>query len=116
MDYTNSSLLIDTAVLAPGAIRWRSPSNIAIVKYWGKHGVQLPQNPSLSFTLSSAATDLILVPAALFGFHMELRHLCLGLWCAGSGARSIVFDEFVLKRLVTVSYEAGKALIVFDDL
>jgi diphosphomevalonate decarboxylase len=60
MDYTDSSLLIDTASLVPGAIRWRSPSNIAIVKYWGKHGQQLPQNPSLSFTLSSAATDTTL--------------------------------------------------------
>lgn len=36
---------------------WRSPSNIAIIKYWGKHGVQLPRNPSLSFTLSNAHTN-----------------------------------------------------------
>ena len=33
-------------------ISWQSPSNIALIKYWGKHGVQLPSNPSLSFTLS----------------------------------------------------------------
>ncbi|MCK4569216.1 MAG: hypothetical protein KAT76_02945 [Bacteroidales bacterium] len=33
-------------------IFWQSPSNIALVKYWGKHGIQLPGNPSLSFTLS----------------------------------------------------------------
>jgi len=38
-------------------VAWRSPSNIAIVKYWGKHGVQLPQNPSVSFTLDAAHTD-----------------------------------------------------------
>ncbi len=38
-------------------IHWTSPSNIAIVKYWGKHGVQLPMNPSLSFTLSDCKTD-----------------------------------------------------------
>lgn len=36
---------------------WQSPSNIAIVKYWGKHGQQLPRNPSLSFTLSAAYTE-----------------------------------------------------------
>jgi diphosphomevalonate decarboxylase len=35
-------------------ISWESPSNIAIVKYWGKHGRQLPNNPSLSFTLQNA--------------------------------------------------------------
>jgi len=40
-----------------GKVGWRCPSNIAIVKYWGKHGRQLPQNASLSFTLSNAHTD-----------------------------------------------------------
>jgi diphosphomevalonate decarboxylase len=35
---------------------WESPSNIALVKYWGKHGIQLPNNASISFTLSQAAT------------------------------------------------------------
>lgn len=39
-----------------GKVSWKSPSNIAIVKYWGKYGVQIPQNPSLSFTLSAAHT------------------------------------------------------------
>ncbi len=37
---------------------WRSPSNIALVKYWGKHDIQLPRNPSLSFTLSACHTDM----------------------------------------------------------
>lgn len=35
----------------------RSPSNIAIVKYWGKHGKQLPNNPSISFTLTNCYTE-----------------------------------------------------------
>lgn len=37
-----------------GKVEWQSPSNIAIVKYWGKHGNQMPANPSLSFTLSTS--------------------------------------------------------------
>ena len=41
-------------------ITWRSPSNLAIIKYWGKHGVQLPQNPSISLTLSNAYTEMSL--------------------------------------------------------
>ena len=36
--------------------QWQAPSNIALVKYWGKHGRQLPQNPSISFTLSQCVT------------------------------------------------------------
>lgn len=41
-----------------GIVAWRSPSNIALIKYWGKHSVQLPRNPSLSFSLSNAYTDM----------------------------------------------------------
>ncbi|NND93744.1 MAG: diphosphomevalonate decarboxylase [Flavobacteriales bacterium] len=40
---------------------WQSPSNIALVKYWGKHGIQLPANPSISFTLDKCLTDTKLV-------------------------------------------------------
>ncbi|RCW38310.1 diphosphomevalonate decarboxylase [Marinilabilia salmonicolor] len=35
---------------------WKTPSNIAIVKYWGKRDVQEPVNPSISFSLSEATT------------------------------------------------------------
>lgn len=37
--------------------RWSSPSNIAFVKYWGKRDIQIPQNSSLSMTLSNCFTD-----------------------------------------------------------
>jgi len=43
--------------ISSGSVAWRCPSNIAIVKYWGKHGRQLPRNASLSLTLSNAHTD-----------------------------------------------------------
>ena len=35
-------------------IEWTSPSNIALIKYWGKKEVQLPRNASLSLTLSKS--------------------------------------------------------------
>ena len=35
---------------------WEAPSNIALVKYWGKISSQIPKNPSLSFTLSKCVT------------------------------------------------------------
>lgn len=41
-----------------GNVAWRSPSNIALVKYWGKYGRQLPSNPSVSFTLKNAHTNM----------------------------------------------------------
>ncbi len=37
--------------------KWRSPSNIALIKYWGKYENQIPANPSLSFTLSECYTE-----------------------------------------------------------
>ena len=40
-----------------GVISWRSPSNIALIKYWGKRQNQLPQNPSLSFVLDKSFTE-----------------------------------------------------------
>lgn len=40
-------------------VGWKSPSNIALVKYWGKRDTQIPQNPSLSFTLSNSFTETL---------------------------------------------------------
>lgn len=43
-----------------GIVSWRCPSNIALVKYWGKHGEQLPNNASLSITLQNAFTETLI--------------------------------------------------------
>lgn len=40
-----------------GRTAWRSPSNIALVKYWGKRVSQLPANPSVSMTLTNCYTE-----------------------------------------------------------
>ncbi|MBV7269516.1 diphosphomevalonate decarboxylase [Winogradskyella luteola] len=39
-----------------GHVKWSSPSNIALIKYWGKREHQIPENPSISFTLSNCKT------------------------------------------------------------
>lgn len=39
-----------------GLYKWSAPSNIALVKYWGKRDNQLPANPSISLTLSTCKT------------------------------------------------------------
>lgn len=41
---------------ATGKVGYRSPSNIALVKYWGKKENQIPANPSISLTLDACAT------------------------------------------------------------
>lgn len=46
--------------LEKGQVAWQSPSNIALVKYWGKYGEQLPKNTSISFTLSNCYTKTTL--------------------------------------------------------
>lgn len=43
-----------------GSIGWQSPSNIALIKYWGKTEPQIPKNASISFTLSNCHTETIL--------------------------------------------------------
>ena len=39
-----------------GKFQWTAPSNIALVKYWGKKENQIPANPSISFTLNNCKT------------------------------------------------------------
>lgn len=43
-------------IVLEGTVKWKSPSNIALVKYWGKKENQIPANPSISFTLDACAT------------------------------------------------------------
>lgn len=59
-EYLSSAFNALPQAVAEGTVGWQSPSNIAIVKYWGKYGNQLPENPSLSFTLSAARTETTL--------------------------------------------------------
>jgi diphosphomevalonate decarboxylase len=45
-----------TNAIEKGNFQWSAPSNIALVKYWGKKDQQLPANPSISFTLNNCKT------------------------------------------------------------
>ncbi len=45
-----------TATIENGNFEWSAPSNIALVKYWGKKEHQIPANPSISFTLNNCKT------------------------------------------------------------
>lgn len=52
---------------------WQSPSNIALVKYWGKRDPQLPSNPSISFTLDACHTQTRATFEAGSGVHVLLN-------------------------------------------
>ena len=43
-------------LLDRGTVAFSAPSNIALVKYWGKKAHQIPANPSISFTLNNCKT------------------------------------------------------------
>jgi len=45
-----------TQTVQNGSFSWSAPSNIALVKYWGKKENQVPANPSISFTLNDCKT------------------------------------------------------------
>lgn len=83
--YTASDLLPQGPALSIDHLEtaWQAPSNIALVKYWGKkegQGPQIPANPSVSFTLSAcqSQTRMQLRPRKagepLFQFMFEGQH------------------------------------------
>ena len=67
---------------------WESPSNIALVKYWGKFGRQYPSNPSISFTLSEAKSSLSMKvsPADSLSCRLEFH-----------GQRETAFEERIFQ-------------------
>lgn len=45
-----------STTIEKGSFSYSAPSNIALVKYWGKKEHQIPANPSISFTLNTCKT------------------------------------------------------------
>ncbi len=54
----DSSILAKVPGRFSGHVTWECPSNVALVKYWGKRPIQIPMNPSVSFTLREAKTKI----------------------------------------------------------
>jgi diphosphomevalonate decarboxylase len=95
IDFQGSKLA--TNLSEPISVSWRSPSNIALVKYWGKTGRQLPVNPSLSVTLSEAHTEtkLTAIPREIEG------DIQLDFWFEGK--QNVAFGERISKFLQSVA-------------
>jgi len=73
MMQTETKLVFDNATIPNGTVAWQSPSNIALVKYWGKFPNQIPCNPSISFTLSQSVSQTIVhfKPSPSNSYHLE---------------------------------------------
>ncbi|MFW5887333.1 MAG: diphosphomevalonate/mevalonate 3,5-bisphosphate decarboxylase family protein [Bacteriovoracia bacterium] len=84
-----------------GRVGWRAPSNIALIKYWGKKGFQLPANPSLSITLKNSYTDTILSFAPATKGENELQYFF-------EGKRNLIFEQKVKSYIDKLQQESGK--------
>ena len=85
-----------------GNFSWSAPSNIALVKYWGKkdnQNNQIPANPSVSFTLNSCKTE-----TKIFLFSLSLLKYLLQLF-----SLNIFLLFYILAYLVS-------HLIVYNNL
>jgi len=84
---------MDHLTKTENSVKWQSPSNIAIVKYWGKKGIQIPINPSISFSLSNAVTETEIVYTA----KQSSNEVSLDFYF--EGIRNHVFEDKILKYL-----------------
>lgn len=62
---------------AAGHVAWESPSNIALVKYWGKHAGQIPMNASVSFVLKASVIRISMAWQPADGEHAGLKGFLL---------------------------------------
>ena len=92
------SLLANFKDLRPEGFEtaWRSPANIAFVKYWGKKGHQIPANPSLSMTLKECFTEskVSFTPASELSVNLALE-----------GVKQDKFAEKIKNYLLTLEEE-----------
>jgi diphosphomevalonate decarboxylase len=94
-DFSGSEL---TSVLSePISVSWQSPSNIALVKYWGKTGRQIPVNPSVSMTLSKAFTETKLTAFS----RADKGSIQMDFWFEGS--RNDAFGQKTVRFLQSVT-------------
>ena len=77
-------------------IIWESPSNIALIKYWGKMGEQLPCNPSLSMSLKASVSRFELTYSPKKGGEKDLVYLF-------EGKENKAFEEKLSRFIASVS-------------
>ncbi len=98
MGLFNSTSLKERSLV--GEVVWQAPSNLALIKYWGKKGQQLPANPSLSMTLRQSVTTL----EAQFSLMPDSHQAVSDLWeFQFQGESSNTFDKKIFAHLETMA-------------
>lgn len=93
-NYQNKGLTFQN--VPSGQLECHSPSNIALVKYWGKIDAQIPCNPSISFTLNNALSKTKLSYSPSESGKMELEFLF-------ENQRNPKFEEKIVKFFESIS-------------
>lgn len=89
--------LLHPAIHLPGQSGWECPSNIALIKYWGKKHFQQPLNPSLSMTLKQSRTII----SVEYHHHRKLEKLSLSYYFEDK--RNATFEDRYRQYLLHVS-------------
>ena len=97
IDYSNDALRIKSDIDLERTVSWRSPSNLAIVKYWGKVAVQIPKNPSVSLTLRNSYTETKIISGPKKNLEKKLD-----IDFYFEGAKRVDFQDRIEKYLTSI--------------
>ena len=87
-----------------GQVTWESPRNIALIKYWGKREHQIPENPSISFTLNNCKTITTL---SFFKREISKRELHQILAKGFNLPKENIHSEYGMTELLSQAYSLG---------
>ena len=97
MEEQFNSQLSDNLVLSAGSVKSKSPSNIALIKYWGKIGDQIPTNSSISYTLTNSFTETELKFEPKFGNEFDVKVFLEGEYKESFAPKILKFFERIEK-------------------
>lgn len=108
--FNNSRPFDVSALVQIGTLHISAPSNIALIKYWGKRANQLPCNPSLSMTLEKSRTYLSLEYRGRSYLKDQLIHLNYQF----EGHENLAFAQKITKFLEKLTAKECPYLAYFD--
>jgi diphosphomevalonate decarboxylase len=93
MAMTDNKRIISEFTPEYRTVGWQSPSNIALVKYWGKKENQIPSNPSISMTLCRSVSEVQI------RYQASPQRKALQLDYSFEGAKNVKFEQRIHRYL-----------------